>query len=464
MSYGPQSFPLHLLLDAVAVAILVPQFILGIGNLTAVEHPGSRIRRILVDLGIKRPSLEQPEHMGWADPRTNIMHRHLEFPNNAAEVLAGKSVLITGAGGNVARALIDQLLDLPIKELILFGFGEKSLTLVQREIEQKQKGRRTPIQIHFVLGNMTDPNDIQHVMGLHPQVVFHLAAYTDIPLIAANPRQGIHNNIVGTQQVLRGIQQNPSVERFVFVSSYQAAQSIGIYEKTKRIGELMSQNMLRTTPVRYTTVRFVNIWDGSPVFKDFANKVQDGQAVEIKSPEATRYYMRRDEAASLLLTAVSRGSSGDIFVPDTGKPVRIVDLAKMIIEENGQKAVKGKNFMLTGEGRGQELVKAEALHEPDVMNERREGDAILFQLAARPIDPAQLETRIADLEHLATVETISRDERGPLIKVLLDQIVHLSRHAWMLAIVILTSLAPLFPQHPAPKARRFPMSRVASAA
>src|SRR5205823_1839636 len=149
------------------------------------------------------------------------------------------------------------------------------------------------IPIHIATVDIADTHAVEQMMDAYnPQIIFHLAARRRVEIVAQKPEEGVRSNVIGTWNLLQSIRRHPSVERFVFASSTLVSDPKGIYDKTKRVGELLTRILLRGTPVRFSVARFVNVWESSPVLEDFTSRVQAGKTVHVQTPNATRYFMR----------------------------------------------------------------------------------------------------------------------------------------------------------------------------
>ena len=258
----------------------------------------------------------------------------------ADDAYRGKSVLVSGAGGSIGSELCRQVLRYRPARLVLYEVSEVALYNVDRDL--KEEADRAGVEIVPVLGSVTDSRLSRIVLqkyGIH--VVFHAAAYKHVPWVELNPLAGLANNVLGTRTMAEAAQE-AAVDRFILVSSDKAVRPTNIMGASKRLAELVIQDMAkRARGTVFSMVRFGNVLGSSgsviPLFKE---QIAHGGPVTLTHEDVTRYFMTISEAAQLVLLAgsfsdreTSRG--GDVFVLDMGKPVRIRDVAMQMIHAAG---------------------------------------------------------------------------------------------------------------------------------
>ena len=252
--------------------------------------------------------------------------------------IAGKVVLVTGAGGSIGSELCRQILVQVPKTLVLFELSEFALYAIERELSLLQ----TPVIIVPVLGSVLDANKLNRVCRCFGvQTVFHAAAYKHVPMIEMNPAAGVWNNVFGTLRTVEAACQC-GVETFVLVSTDKAVRPTNVMGCSKRLAELvlqaksMQESRLGVRTTKLTMVRFGNVLGSSgsvvPVFRE---QIKNGGPVTVTHPEIIRYFMTIPEAAQLVIQAGAMGEGGDVMVLDMGEPVKIVDLAKRMIHLSG---------------------------------------------------------------------------------------------------------------------------------
>ena len=249
--------------------------------------------------------------------------------------IKNKVVMVTGAGGSIGSELCRQIVKHQPKMLVLFEMSEFALYSIDRELQASD------IQIIPVLGSVTNQQKLERIIQEYKvQTVYHAAAYKHVPLVEANPFEGIYNTSIGTQRsVDAAVKQN--VETFVLISTDKAVRPTNVMGASKRMAELYCQGLASTNPkTQISIVRFGNVLGSSgsvvPLFK---KQIAQGGPVTVTHPEVTRYFMTIPEAAQLVIQAGAMGTGGDVFLLDMGEPVKIVDLAKQMIRLSGFRAI-----------------------------------------------------------------------------------------------------------------------------
>jgi len=253
--------------------------------------------------------------------------------------IRGRVVLVTGGGGSIGSELCRQVAQLGAKRLILIDKAESALYEMQRELVDER---------HFtavlpVLADCGDPLKMRELFekypeGERPQVVFHAAAYKHVPMLETNPIQAISNNILATRNIVE-VSVEYGVERFVFISTDKAAKPKNLLGQSKTVGEWIVESFARRDDVatRCVAVRFGNVLGSSgSVIPIFRRQIERGGPVTVTHPEMTRFFMTIPEAASLVIQAGAMGGRGQVYVLDMGKPVKILDLAKQMVELSGR--------------------------------------------------------------------------------------------------------------------------------
>lgn len=243
--------------------------------------------------------------------------------------LAGQTVLVTGAGGSIGSELCRQILTAEPARILLFESSEFALYGVHRSLSEV-----TDIELVPLLGSVTDGFRVAEILGAwSPGIVFHAAAYKHVPLVEHNPLEGLRNNVIGTRCVAEAAV-HFGVRDFVLVSTDKAVRPTNTMGATKRLAELVLQALAAAqTGTCFSMVRFGNVLGSSgsvvPLFRD---QIRKGGPVTITHRDITRYFMTIPEAAQLVVQASAMASGGEVFVLDMGEPVRIVDLARNMIE------------------------------------------------------------------------------------------------------------------------------------
>jgi FlaA1/EpsC-like NDP-sugar epimerase len=252
--------------------------------------------------------------------------------NGARPLLAGKRVLVTGAGGSIGSELCRQIAEFEPERLILYERYENSLYAIANDLVDRGAGS----VIVPVIGDVTDTGRVDSVFAEHqPHVVFHAAAHKHVPLMEANPCEAVKNNVLGTQVVAEASSRR-GVERFVLISTDKAANPSSIMGATKRVAELIVQSVGAGKETSFVAVRFGNVLGSNgSVIPRMLDQIRAGGPVTVTHPEIRRYFMLISEAVSLVLQAAVLAKGRDTFVLDMGEQIKIVDLAKNLIRLSG---------------------------------------------------------------------------------------------------------------------------------
>lgn len=270
----------------------------------------------------------------------DLLGRDAVTPNSLllGRTIVGKCVVVTGAGGSIGSELCRQILSNGVRRLVLYEISEFSLYQVEREIsESRRELGLGHVDVIPVLGSVTDRERLNSVFERwRPDTVYHAAAYKHVPLVEANPLEGIRNNILGTEEVVRATDA-ADVGDFILVSTDKAVRPTNVMGATKRAAEQVVQAAAaRCDATRYSMVRFGNVLGSSgSVVPLFHRQIESGGPVTLTHKEVTRYFMTIPEAAQLVLQAAGLAHGGEVFVLDMGDAVRIADLARAMIELSG---------------------------------------------------------------------------------------------------------------------------------
>ena len=249
---------------------------------------------------------------------------------NVAAMVAGKVVLVSGAGGSIGSELCRQLARFAPARLILFEHSEFALY----SVEQWFAVHAPTISLVPMAGDVRDAGRLAEVFdAYHPRVVFHAAAYKHVPLMeVGNAWQAVCNNVTGTLLVAESAMRI-GVERFVLISTDKAVNPTNVMGATKRLAEMVCEALHRKgSDTQFEMVRFGNVLGSTgSVIPKFQDQIARGGPVTVTHPEITRYFMSIPEAAQLVLQAAAMGQGGEIFVLDMGEPVKIVEMARKMI-------------------------------------------------------------------------------------------------------------------------------------
>ncbi|MGJ0329319.1 UDP-N-acetylglucosamine 4,6-dehydratase (configuration-retaining) [Aliarcobacter cryaerophilus] len=251
--------------------------------------------------------------------------------NAIQNFIKDKIVLITGAGGSIGSEISRQCKAYGAKQLILVDHSEFNLYSILEELQDEN--------IIPIMQSVKDIDILESTFSKYrPQIVIHAAAYKHVPLVEHNILEGITNNIIGTKNTI-DLSIKYKVEKFVLISTDKAVRPTNVMGTTKRVCELYAQNV-DSKNTEIVAVRFGNVLGSSgSVIPKFKAQIEAGKNITVTHPEITRYFMLIPEACELVLQAASIGKGGEIFILDMGEPIKIVDLAKKMIELSGRSEI-----------------------------------------------------------------------------------------------------------------------------
>jgi FlaA1/EpsC-like NDP-sugar epimerase len=330
--------------------------------------------------------------------------------------LGGRSVLVTGAGGSIGSELCRQCARHGARQIALLEIDELALTTTESDL------RRDFPQISIVpiLGDCGDAAVIRYALELSsPEAVFHAAAYKQVPLLEAQLREAIRNNVLATETVARESRQS-GVGTFVLISTDKAVDPVNVLGATKRLAEMICQSFADQRSTRFVTVRFGNVLDSAgSVVPLFREQIRSGGPVTVTDPEVTRYFMTIPEACQLILQAAAIGSQQAVYTLDMGEPVSISLLAEQMIRLAGKHPGRDVAIVYTGLRAGEKLHEtlfhADERYRPTAHPKILQAEA--REVVAERIDNASQRLREAvaryDIESLAATLRESVPEFSP---------------------------------------------------
>ncbi len=268
------------------------------------------------------------------------------------QFVTGKTVMITGAGGSIGSELVRQLAQFEPSCLLLVDRSEFGLFGIDRELRETWP----KLALMTLVADVGDRERMFSIFATYrPQVVIHAAAHKHVPLMEFNPGEAVKNNVLATR-ALGDLAGEFGVDVFVLVSTDKAVRPTSIMGATKRVAELVVQDLDRCFATRYVAVRFGNvIGSAGSVIPIFREQIRKGGPVTVTDPGMVRYFMTIPEAAQLVLQAGAIGQGGEIFILNMGEPVRILDLAKDTITLSGLKPFEDIEIVFTGLRPGEKL-------------------------------------------------------------------------------------------------------------
>ena len=280
--------------------------------------------------------------------------------SSAPNTIAGKVVLVTGAGGSIGSELCRQILRLEPESLVLVERYENNLYEIHRELAVRPGGERIVPEV----ADVGDEPRMAELFALHrPHVVFHAAAHKHVPMMERAPREAIKNNVFGTKTVA-DLADRFGAERFVFVSTDKAVRPSSVMGATKRIAELYIKDLDARSSVRFSSVRFGNVMGSAgSVIPLFQEQIARGGPVTVTHPDMERFFMTIPEAARLVLEAAGLSEGGEVMLLDMGSPVNIRALAENMIRLSGREPYGDVDIVFTGMRPGEKLQEELALPE-----------------------------------------------------------------------------------------------------
>ncbi|TXC88851.1 polysaccharide biosynthesis protein [Paraburkholderia azotifigens] len=356
----------------------------------------------------------------------DLLGRAPVVPNAAllARNHSGKTVLVTGAGGSIGSELCRRIMLEKPRRLVLVEHNEFGLYTIHRELEDRCSEQCLSIELVPLLASVSNLGRLREICQIHrPSTVYHAAAYKHVPLVECNPSEGVLNNVFGTLNMARAAMES-GVEYFVLVSTDKAVRPTNVMGATKRMSELVLQALAASQALTFDVldrqageavknrtifamVRFGNVLGSSgSVVPLFRRQLLEGGPLTVTHKDVTRYFMTIPEAAQLVLQAGAMARGGEVFVLDMGHPVKIIDLARRMIELSGLAVRDERNpggdieIKITG------LRPGEKLYEELLIGDNPEGTAHERIMKAREdhlswseLEPVLAEIRLAAEQH-----------------------------------------------------------------
>lgn len=313
--------------------------------------------------------------------------------------VAGKVVLVTGGGGSIGSELCRQIAEMHPKQLIIFDIYENNAY----DIEQELRSHYPDLSLEVLIGSVRNTTRIESVFETYrPEIVFHAAAHKHVPLMEKSPNEAIKNNVFGTYKTALAADKY-GAKRFVLISTDKAVNPTNIMGATKRICEMVVQDLNKRSETDFVAVRFGNVLGSNgSVIPLFKKQIEAGGPVTVTDKRVIRYFMTIPEAVSLVLEAAAFAKGGEIFVLDMGNPVKIDDLARNLIKLSGYEPDVDIDIIYTG------LRPGEKLYEEMLMDEEGLTDTenSLIHIG-KPIDMEGMDfpTRLQELYDAAYSES-----------------------------------------------------------
>lgn len=326
------------------------------------------------------------------------------------ELIKGKVVLVTGAGGSIGSELCRQIVKFMPNKLVMIDVYENNLYDIEGELRRNHPN----INIEPLIASIRDNNRLEEIFEKeNPYIVFHAAAHKHVPLMEKSPIEAIKNNVFGTWNVINCCDKY-KVKRYIQISTDKAVNPTNIMGATKRMCEMMLQAKNKNSNTEYAGVRFGNVLGSNgSVIPLFKKQIEKGGPVTLTHKEITRYFMTIPEAVSLVLQAMTYANGGEIFVLDMGKPVKIYDLAKTLIKLSGYEPDIDIKIEEVGLRPGEKLYE-ELLMDSNTMKKTK--NEKIFIENPSDITINDVEKKLSKLDKLIKIENVSLEEVKEVIK------------------------------------------------
>lgn len=321
--------------------------------------------------------------------------------------IAGETVLVTGGGGSIGSELCRQLCKVAPARIVIFDMYENDAYMLRNELLAEYDD----IDLVIEIGNVCDEARINEVFAKYlPGAVFHAAAHKHVPLMEQCPREALHNNVFGTLNAVRAADAYGAA-RFIFISTDKAVNPTSVMGATKRMGEMVMQYYARTSKTIFSAVRFGNVLGSNgSVIPVFQRQIAAGGPITVTHPEIERFFMTIPEASRLVIQAGGMAKGGEIFILDMGEPVKIVDLAKGLIQLQGLTPDVDIKIVFTGLREGEKMYEELLMDEESTLPTDNHsilistGQEISYNEVAAKLDELEAALTLTDEEAVHVLE------------------------------------------------------------
>lgn len=331
--------------------------------------------------------------------------------------IAGETVLVTGGGGSIGSELCRQLCKVAPARIVIFDMYENDAYMLRNELLSEYDD----IEMIIEIGNVCDEPRLNEVFEKYrPGAVFHAAAHKHVPLMEQCPREALHNNVFGTLNAVRAADAYGAA-RFIFISTDKAVNPTSVMGATKRMGEMVMQYYARTSKTIFSAVRFGNVLGSNgSVIPVFQRQIAAGGPITVTHPEIERFFMTIPEASRLVIQAGGMAKGGEIFILDMGEPVKIVDLAKGLIQLQGLIPDVDVKIVFTGLREGEKMYEELLMDEESTQPTDNHsilistGQDISYDEVATKLDELEAALALTDEEAVRVLEkTVSTYRHTP---------------------------------------------------
>ena len=322
-----------------------------------------------------------------------------------SKYIENRVILVTGGGGSIGSELCRQIARFNPKTLIILDNYENNAYEIQQELKRKYKDK---LDLKTIIASIREENRMEEIFKKYlPDVVFHAAAHKHVPLMEDSPSEAIKNNIFGTRNVAMLAHKYKS-KRFVLISTDKAVNPTNIMGATKRAAEMIIQTINENSETEFVAVRFGNVLGSNgSVIPLFKKQIEEGGPVTVTHPDIIRYFMTIPEAVGLVIQAGAMARGGEIFVLDMGEPVKIVDLAKNLIELSGFEPDVDIKIKFSGLRPGEKLYEELLMAEEGIIDTKHKK---IFIGKQTNIDINKLEKQLKELKDIIEREDIEKIE------------------------------------------------------
>ena len=316
---------------------------------------------------------------------------------NVEKDIFNKVVMVTGAAGSIGSEIVRQVLQYKPARVILIDQAESPIYELQFEINNSQKFKNYADRVIYIVASVKDRYRMEQIFSTYkPNLIYHAAAYKHVPLMESNPYEALLVNVFGTK-VMADLSVQYKVQKFVMVSTDKAVNPTNVMGASKRIAEIYTQCRSNGS-TQFITTRFGNVLGSNgSVIPIFRKQIEKGGPVTITHKEITRYFMTIPEACNLVLEAGAMGDGGEIFVFDMGKPVKIYDLARKMIQLSGYEADKEIKITEVGLRPGEKLYEELLTDQENTLHTHHPK---IMKARVRKYDPAETAALLTELSTL----------------------------------------------------------------
>ncbi len=331
----------------------------------------------------------------------DLIGRNINLKYNYNSIFIGKTILVTGAGGSIGSEVSSQLFKLSPKEIILLDNSEFNIYSLQKKFKTYENINN--IKVTFVLCSIIDKTMVDHYFEKYkPNFVFHAAAFKHVNILENASIQAVNTNIFGTQNLINSSIFH-KVEKFIFVSTDKAVNPTSIMGITKRFSEILIQSYSKLSSTKFAIVRFGNVVGSSgSVIPLFLDQIQNRKNITITHPDVERYFMSISEAASLIISTINMNDESAIYLLDMGESIKIIDIARKLIQINGLKEKTKNNpdgdikIEFTGLKKGEKLF--EELFRGEI---EKTSNKSIFKVSDEVFDEEVVKNTLNDLKYFA---------------------------------------------------------------